>query len=1099
MDRMRRWLEELALGQYAEVLADNDIDFEVLPELGDEDLKELGLSLGHRRKLLKAIATLSPEAGSFVLSVAPPTTPSRAEAERRQLTVMFVDLVGSTALSGRLDPEDMRDVIRVYQNAVAGEITRFDGHVAKYMGDGVLAYFGWPRAHEDEAERAVRAGLALIEAVRGLSTPAGEPLASRIGIATGLVVVGDLIGEGASQEQAVVGETPNLAARLQGVAQPGRVVIAEATRRLLGSRFDLEDLGPQALRGIAEPVSAFVVTGERALASRFEAHIGQLLPMIGRDQELALLLERWAQAKAGEGQGLLLVGEAGIGKSRISRALLDAVADEPHTRIRYQCSPYHTDSALWPVIQQLTHAAGFVRDDGGEAKLDKLETLLRQAGDRAALAAPLIADLLGLDGTKRYGDLNLTSQAQRTRTLDALVEQLLGLAARQPVLLALEDAHWIDPTTLELIEQCLDRIEDARVLMLLTSRPDRQPALVAHPHVTRLTLNRLGRAGVEAIVARLGGHHLPGDTIGTIIARTDGVPLFVEELTKAVLETGKTTIPASLHDSLMARLDRIPEVKEIAQIAACIGREFDFSLLSGITDRPEEDLKLSLDQLAAAELMFRRGLPPNARYSFKHALLQDAAYESLLHSKRQQLHGRIALRLEERFPERADTEPELLAHHHGAAGNMEKAFHYWLEAGRRAAERSANLEAIQHLIKARDYLATLPHSSERIPRELDVLMTLGPAFTATKGFAAAEVEQTYGRVRELCRLTGRVDQSGAALQALRVLYMARGNLAAAAKLGEELLTRGEQESSLSQRFEGHLALGIVDEFRGRLASARNHLEQALMLFDPVRLGAMVRQPLGNPAVTCLGHLSTVLFLSGFPERSLKRSREALDMARASSHPFSLAQALGSTGIANFFRRPLRDSGNAAALVELAEEQGFDFWHAWGMLLRGVAHTGEGRTEAGLADLRHALAAAEIMGADLISASALPALAAALGRIDQIQEAFSLLADQQRLAMRTGIAIHDAPVRLLEGELRLSLPDQDRARAETCFREALSIARQQDNKIMEIRAASALGRVWAEQGERRRAHDLLAPIYSWFTEGFDTPDLQGAEALLNELA
>jgi class 3 adenylate cyclase/predicted ATPase len=1102
------WLRELGLERYEEAFRDNEIDAEILPTLTADDLKDLGVTLvGHRRKLLNAIASLGaiePVASTEPQSIPPAqpvtTTPVR-EAERRQLTVMFVDLVGSTALAGRLDPEDTRDVFRAYQDACAGVITRFEGHLAKFMGDGVLAYFGWPRAHEDDAERAIRAGLTLAETVGQLAMPGGGTLAARVGIATGLVVVGDLIGEGTSQEEAVVGDTPNLAARLQTLAEPGQVVISEATRRLSGDVFDLADLGRKRVKGVAEPVGAFAVLGERRVESRFEARRGQVLPMVGRDQELALLLERWDQAKVGEGQGVLLVGEAGIGKSRIGRALIDAVAEELHTRIRYQCSPYHRDSALWPVVQQLTHAAGIVSDDATDARLDKLETLLARANG-AADTAPLITDLLGLDAAARYGELSLTPQAQRARTLQVLVDQLVGLASRQPVLMLLEDAHWIDPTTLELIEQCLDQIADRRVLILLTSRPDHQPELVAHPHVTRLTLNRLGRAGVEAIVARLGGDQLPSETIDAIIARTDGVPLFVEELTKAVLETGDASIPASLHDSLMARLDRIPEVKEVAQIAACIGREFNFSLLAAVAGRPDADLSTALDRLARSELIFRRGTPPDASYTFKHALVQDAAHQSLLRSKRQELHARIASELKEQFSEWSDAEPEVLAHHYGLADNTEKACQYWLEAGRRAAERSANVEAIQHLIKARDYLATLPNNSnnsERVTRELDVLMTLGPAFTATRGFAAVEVEETYGRVRELCRLTGQVDESRAALQALRVLYMVRGNLSAADELGQELLTLGEQQNSLSHQCEGHLALGIVDEFRGRLVSSRSHLEKALLLFDSVGLGTLVRQPTGDLAVTCLGHLGNVLFLTGLPEQSLKRSREALDIARASSHPYSLAQALGSTGITSLLRRPLRDSGNAAALVELADEQGFDFWYVWGMALRGWAYSETGQTEAGLADLRYALAAAEAMGAELVSAQALATLAATLGRIGRVQEALPLLAEQQQLALRTGIAVYDAPVRLLEGELRLQLPEHDLARVEACFRDALAIARQQESKILELRAATALARLWAGQEVRQKAYDLLAPIYGWFTEGFDTADLKDAEALLAELA
>jgi class 3 adenylate cyclase len=744
------WLRGLGLQRYEPAFRESEITAAVLPELTEADLKELGLPLGPRKLLLKAIASLP---NRLEPEPAPGPKATFREAERRQLTVMFVDLVGSTALSAKLDPEDMREVIRAYQNTVAGEIGRLEGHVAKFMGDGVLAYFGWPRAHEDEAERAVRAGLVVAHAVGQLETPTSEALAARVGIATGLVVVGDLVGEGAAQEEAVVGETPNLAARLHGLAEPGQIVIAEGTRRLLHDLFDLADLGAQRVKGIAKPVAAFLVLGERPLQSRFEAHSGPALqPMVGRDQELALLLERWSQAKSGEGQGVLLVGEAGIGKSRISRALLDALADEPHFRVRYQCSPYHTDSALWPVIQQLNHAAGLHPDDPVEVKLDKLEVLLDQANGRNA--APLIADLLGLDGSARYAALAITPEAQRTRTLEALVHQLLGLAARQPVLLILEDAHWIDPTTLELSEQCLDMISDARVLMLLTSRPDRQPDLAAHPHVTRFTLNRLGRGGVEAIVVRLSGGNLPAETIDAIIARTDGVPLFVEELTKAILDAGEVTIPASLYDSLMARLDRIPEVKEVAQIAACIGREFDYALLAAVVDRSEPDLQYALDRLTAAELIFRRGRPPEATYTFKHALVQDAAYQSLLRRRRQEFHLQVGRALEQRFSKRAAAEPEVLAHHFTEAGDAEAAVPYWQCAGERAAQRSANSEAITHLSRGLELARKLEGTMDQLRRELDMTMALASASVTVKGWTSPDTLAVYLRARKLAEQTG---------------------------------------------------------------------------------------------------------------------------------------------------------------------------------------------------------------------------------------------------------------------------------------------------------------------------------------------------------
>ena len=648
--------------------------------------------------------------GGDVVAAIPLTTSRKAEpkhpassAERRHLTVMFCDLVGSTALATRLDPEEMRDILRSYQNAVAGEVARFDGHLAKFMGDGVLAYFGWPRAHEDDAERAVRASLAAVEAVSRLQTPAGGALAARVGIATGLVVVGDLVGDGGAQEEAVVGETPNLAARLQGVAEPGAVVISEATRRLLGDLFELDDLGPQDLRGIERPCRAFRVLREDEAESRFDARQRRaLLPMIGRDQELALLLERWRQAVAGEGQFLLLSGEAGIGKSRITRALRDTLASEPHIRIRWQCSPYHTGSALFPATQHFTSAAGFTDEDTVGQKLDKLEALLDQAVDNVAEVAPLLAKMLSLPAD-RYGPLDLTPQQLRTRTLQALLGQLLGLARQRPVLLILEDMHWIDPTTLELLQLAVDAIGAARVLVLATTRPLALPGFGSHSHVTRLTLKRLGREPTSAIIKGLtGGKALPEEVMRQIILRTDGMPLFVEELTKSVLESGllqetndafvltgtlpPLAIPASLHDSLMARLDRLAPIKEVAQTAAAIGREFSHALLSAVSPLTERELQAALGGLIEAELIYRRGVPPEATYVFKHALVRDAAHESLLKSTRQLLHARIVEVLERRLP---DTPPEVTAHHAEEAGAPHKAVDYWQQAGERARQRSA--------------------------------------------------------------------------------------------------------------------------------------------------------------------------------------------------------------------------------------------------------------------------------------------------------------------------------------------------------------------------------------------------------------------------
>jgi predicted ATPase/class 3 adenylate cyclase len=665
--------------------------------------------------------------------------------------VLFCDLVGSTELSARLDPEDMREVIRAYQNAVTGEITRFEGHVAKYMGDGVLAYFGWPQAHVDEAERAVRAGLAITGAVGHLSNPASEPLAARAGIATGLVMVGELIGAGAAQEQAVVGETPNLAARLQALAGPGDVVVAASTRQLLGELFQLDPLSPVAVKGFSEAVQAFRVAAERPAEGRFEArHPDLVAPLVGRDQELALLLDRWALARSGEGQVVLLGGEPGIGKSRIVLALREHLRAEPRISLRYQCSPYHVNVPLWPVIGHLERAAGFGRGDAPEVRVEKLLALLSRASPEADAALPLICDLLGLPtGGVLHG---LTPQARKVRTHDALVGQIEGLAAQSPVLLVLEDAHWLDPTTQELFEQLVQRLDRMRALLVVTYRPEWRPPWHGYAHVTSLGLSRLGRNQVAAIIDRVSaGVALPDEVSGQIVDRTDGVPLFVEELTKTVLESGlfrrrgdryevagplpTLAVPASLHDSLTARLDRLAPIKGVAQTGAVIGREFPHALLAAVADRSEGQLEQALEQLVVAELLHRRGAPPDATYTFKHALVRDAAYGSLLRSRRQQMHARVASVLEQRFGE---TPPELLAHHLTEAGLDEPASEAWARAGLAALGRSAMREAATSLSRAVELIRRMPATKERQRRELELLPGLGVALTNTRGPASPE-------------------------------------------------------------------------------------------------------------------------------------------------------------------------------------------------------------------------------------------------------------------------------------------------------------------------------------------------------------------------
>ena len=737
---------------------------------------------------------------------------------------MFSDLVGSTALSARMDPEDLREVISAYQKCVAQVVQRFGGFVAKYMGDGVLVYFGYPQAHEDDAERAVRAGLDLIEAVGGLKSSA--PLETRVGIATGLVVVGDLIGSGAAQEQTVVGETPNLAARLQGVAEPNTLIIAESTRRLLGNLFDLEDLGAKDLKGIGKPVRAWAALRPSAVESRFEAmHASGLTELVGREEEHEILLRRWSKAKTGEGQVVLLSGEAGIGKSRLTAALLESVASEPHTRLRYFCSPQHTDSALYPIICQMERAGGLVHGDSARVKLDKLDkldALLAQSSTPMQDAA-LFADMLSVPNDGRYPTLELEPQRRRQKTLGALTAQVTTLSRQKSVLLILEDAHWADPTSLEVFGLVVGLVARRPMLLVVTARPEFQPPWLGQSHVTALHVNRLTHRVVEAMIDRVVGNKLlPAGIRQDIIERTDGIPLFVEEMTTALLEAESEgeaqksaatvpppalAVPASLHASLMARLDRLGPAKEVAQIGAAIGREFSHALLAAVTHKTEPELQLALDNLLAAGLLFRQGTPPDAIYLFKHALVRDAAYGTLPREPKRALHAGIAEMLEGQFTEIVDNQPEILGHHLTEAGLKERAVEQWLKAGRRAARRSANVEAIAHFKQGLGVLVLLPDCARRGDIETDLQLALGVSMFANKGLGSVEAAEAYERARALCEASGDTVRLVSALWGLWHSCASTNRQEAAHALCNQMLTLTDKHSDSDLRLQAQPRAG----------------------------------------------------------------------------------------------------------------------------------------------------------------------------------------------------------------------------------------------------------------------------------------------------
>ena len=1112
------WLRGLGLEQYAAAFRDNDIDGEILRRLTAEDLRELGVaSIGHRRRLLDAIAALdeADTAPAGTAGVPAPASTVVTGAERRQLTVMFCDLVGSTALSRQTDPEDLNALIGAYHRAVAEQVGRFGGYVAKYMGDGVLSYFGYPQAHEDDAALTIQAGLAILDAVPGFAAAAATAATAqqpqvRIGVATGLVVVGELIGGGTAQERNVVGETPNLAARLQSLADPGTLVIAETTHRLVGGLFEYRDLGAVSLRGFAEPVPVWQVLRPSAVESRFEAlRAGDLTPLVGREEELDLLLRRWQRATAGEGQVVLLSGEPGIGKSRLTAALRERLEGEPHTRLRYFCSPHHTDSALYPIIGQLQHAAGFAPNELPPAKLDKLDALLSQvttlAEDRS-----LLAELLTLDGTdRRYPALDLTPQIRKQRTLNALLRQLEALACRQPVLMLFEDIHCIDPTSFEVLDRTVERIRTLPVLLLVTFRPEFAAPWIGQPHVTSLTLRRLGMRDSAALAGHVSGNHaLAAELLDEIVGRADGVPLFLEELTKAVVEVGEdekmiaavpsasAAIPATLQASLAARLDRLGPAKEIAQIGATIGREFSYELLRTLTTLTETRLAAALDQLVASELASRRGVPPTASYVFKHALVQETAHETLLRTERRRLHARIADLLEQRA-DNVERQPELLAQHYAEAGINDKAMDYWTRAGKRSAARSAMVEAEAQFEKALARLALLPDTRERWYKELVLQADLGAVRFAVRGWAAPETGHVYTRARELWEKLGSPSEFLRIPYGQSSYYMYRGELDLALRLDEDLLRLSHRRDDAAGLVIAHLSSGRNLMYAGRFASSRSHLDEVLALYDPIAHGPLVTHAGIHPQVASQFFLGIVLLCLGFPEQALARSRAAIAEARRLTHLPSLVASL-SVGA-----RLLCLVGDDAALnervdelVAVATEQDFPYWHALGTICRGWLQVKNGDVAEGISLLRGGSAAHRDTGAQLFVPHHIALLAKASEIAGQVGEAVILLDNALQIVERTGERWFAAELNRFKGQL---LRQRHAEAAEELYRKALSIAVEQEAKLWELRAAASLARLWGEQGRRAEARDLLAPVYGWFTEGFATPDLKEAKALLDELA
>ena len=1153
LDPVRALLQQRGRVTYRSLKRRFDLDDEYLEDLKRELIRAEGVAADEDGDVLVwtgaspvSSSELQVSSSTQPLALSPPspdasrTTPhvSRAEGERRQLTVMFIDLVGSTTLSRQLDPEDYHARVVAYQTACRQVIARYDGHIAQYLGDGVLVYFGYPTAHEEGTVRAVRSGLEIVAAVNQLAyTP---PLQVRIGIHTGPVVV-DEIGARERTERLALGETPNIAARVQGVAEPDTVVMSAATHRLVQGLFECQDLGPQMLKGISTPLSVYRVIEKSTAQSRFEVAVGiGLTPLVGREEELGLLQRRWTQAKEGAGQVVLLRGEPGIGKSRLVQALKEHIGQEESTRIEFRCSPYHQSSAFYPILEHLQRLLQFHREEAPQSKLAKLRQALSRYRFPQADTLPLLAALLSLPQPEDCAPLTLSPQRQKQKTQEALVAWIIEEAEKTAVYCAWEDLHWADPSTLEVLTLFLEQIPTMRLFAVLMFRPDFTPPWSSRSYLHQLSLNRLEHTQVEALVEKVtGGKALPSEVVQQIVAKTDGVPLFVEELTKTVLESGllreedgryvgaysgapipPLAIPSTLQDSLMARLDRLAPVREIAQVGAVLGREFSYELLHVVSSVDEALLQQGLRRLVEAELIYQRGLPPQATYIFKHALVQDTAYQSLLKSRRQQLHQQIAHVLAERFPETVETQPELLAHHYTEAGLIVQAISYWQKAGQRASQRSTYVEAISHLTRGLELLKTLPETPERAQQELMLQIALGVPLIAIQGYTVPEVEKTYTRALELCQQIGETPQLFPVLRGLWLFYVTRAELQTARELGEQLLTLTQSGQNPGLSLLAHYALGLTLFYLGELVPAHAHMEQGITLYDPQQHCSLAFLYGQDPGVVCLSYAASALWLLGYPDQAVQKSHEALLLAHELSHPFSQALALNFAAMLHQYRREGQAAQERAeAVIALSSELGFLFRAAWGTILRGWAVAEQGQEEEGVAEIRRGLAAWQATGTELAWPHCLALLAEVYGTMGRAEEGLAVLAEALVMVNKNGEREYEAELYRIKGELtrqklsvigsQLSVPTTQflapsshaevGQEAEGYFLKAIAIAQKQQAKSLELRAVMSLARLWRQQGKSAKAHRMLSEVYYWFTEGFETRDLQDAKALLHDLS
>jgi class 3 adenylate cyclase/predicted ATPase len=1115
MQQIADWLEKLGMSEYAQRFAENRIDFSVLRELTDQDLKDLGVILGDRRKILRAIADIdgieknapaaparttaaqrrTPTASEPIPTATSPPISAAAEAsgERRYVTVMFCDLVGSTSISAQLDAEEWRDLVGGYLDAACAAVAEMGGHIAKKLGDGLMVLFGYPMAQENDAERAARAALSIQRAlaeVNRKNTEAGKPaLNARIGIETGAVVI-DAAGE-------IYGDAPNVAARVQALAEPGTVVVTARVQHQVAGLFVVEERGSRELKGVPEPVTLYRLV--RASGGGRRAGQRHLTPLVGREEEIAMLMRRWERARRGDGQLVLIVGEPGLGKSRLIEEFHPRLREVPHTWVEWSCSQLLQNTPLHPIADWGRQRFGGA-DIPAEQRFADLEHTLALVKLDPAENAPLLAPLLDIP-LPRDRAPTLELEELRRRQLTALTNWVMAGARTQPVVLALEDVHWADPTTLELLRGIAERGALAPLLVLITARPELRPAWGMRSHHSTISLAPLDRLQVRQMVGELASRHtLSREVVDGVTERTGGVPLFVEEVTRLLLERGGhggiQAIPPTLQQSLAARLDRLGPAREVAQIGAVIGRDFSYTLLSAVTAMEERPLQIALERLAEADILLVQGLPPDSDYRFKHVLIQDAAYENLLKSRRQVLHRRVGEVLRDDFAATAAAEPELLAHHFTEAGRSDAAVEYWQRAGDLAMVRSGHAEAIHHFSVALDLVSKLGEKPDRAAKELELCVKLGPALMMVRGPGSPEVEAIYRRAVAL----EAGDESSARFKALWGLYyhsMTSGRLSEAAAHADELLRLAQRLGADDLVLEGHHAKWATSLWRGELAAVDEHSQEGISRYDCTRHQALAFAFSGHdPGVCARGNMAINLALLGFPQKAMKLSAEAITLARNLSHPYSLALAMWHCAIVLQVGRQRQSCRDLATeLLQLSQEHDFPMMRGAGMFFLGWATADGGELEQGIASMEQGLALFSAVR-QVTRPYMLAVLASTKANLGRPDEGLELLKDALASTAASGERWWQAEMHRLSGRLLAARGQHDES--EACFRCAIEVSRGQSAKTLELRAATSLARLWSDRGRNVEARDLLAPVYGWFTEGFDTPDLKEAKILLDAL-